>query len=52
MAMNDAWAIKELEEFIERCIVHKQRYDAAGDYAYRDPAIKALHTEVISTTLR
>jgi uncharacterized protein (TIGR02391 family) len=48
MSMNTKWAISELEAFIARSREHHAKYERAGDAAYRDPTIKAVHDDVVS----
>jgi hypothetical protein len=45
--MNTAWAIGELETFIVRCQEHTSAWNANRPGAYRDPAVKAIHDDVI-----
>ena len=51
MPLNIPWAIGEVDYFISRCEQHTNDYDRAeqaGPGAYRNPAIKAIHDDVIS----
>jgi Protein of unknown function (Hypoth_ymh) len=47
MTMNTTWAVNELQEFLSRCRLHTTAYNGGGEYAYRDPAIQAIHDDVI-----
>ncbi len=48
VVMNIMWAINELNEFIARCDQHRKAWDRAGDAALDNPAIDAMHDDVIS----
>jgi hypothetical protein len=47
MAMNTSWAINELEQFITRCRHHREAYQQAGETAFRNQAVNAMHDDVI-----
>jgi hypothetical protein len=47
MPLNIPWAIGEVSYFISRCEQHRDTYDRGGDYAYRNPATKEIHVDVI-----
>jgi hypothetical protein len=48
MPMNIPWALGELNYFISRCEEHSTTWDRAGDAALHNPAIKAMHDDIIS----
>jgi hypothetical protein len=48
MPLNIAWAIGEVDYFISRCEQHTNDYERAGEGAYRNPAITAIHDDVTS----
>jgi|HubBroStandDraft_6_1064221.scaffolds.fasta_scaffold240150_2 hypothetical protein len=45
--MNTAWAIGELQTFIARCQEHTGAWNANRQGAHRDPAVRAMHDDVI-----
>ena len=45
--MNTGWAIGELRTFIARCQEHTSAWNANRQGAHRDPAVKAIHDDVI-----
>jgi uncharacterized protein (TIGR02391 family) len=47
MTVNTAWAIGELESFIARCQEHMDAWNANRQAAHRNPAVKAIHDDVI-----
>jgi hypothetical protein len=47
MQLNIAWAIDEVNDFISLCDQHTNTYNRAGEAAYRNPAIQAMHDDVI-----
>jgi uncharacterized protein (TIGR02391 family) len=47
MTMNTTWAIGELETFIARCQEHTSVWNAGRQAAHRDPAVKAIHDDII-----
>jgi hypothetical protein len=47
ITMNTAWAIGELQTFIARCQEHTGAWNANRQGAHRDPAVRAMHDDVI-----
>lgn len=48
MPLNIAWALGEVDYFISRCEQHTNDFNRGGDAAYRNPAIQAVHDDVMS----
>lgn len=48
MPLNIPWALGEVDYFISRCEQHTNDYNQGGELAFRNPAIKAIHDDVIS----
>jgi predicted nucleotide-binding protein len=48
MLLDTTWAIGEVTEFISRCEQHTRDYEQGGDQAFRNPAIQAIHDDVMS----